>query len=152
MHATKRNAPAESDMVHRTARYGKMGIAIGGVLCVLPIASYILFGTRGFDELHTSLPKVLLLYVVGGCVAGALVGIVMPIVRSDFMAGVVGSIIGIMAGCAIQIMDPTGSAWATDGIVTSIIFGIGVGAPSGVLSRRDANKIPGASNSKHNQE
>lgn len=149
MHATKQSEPTEVGVVARTTRYSKLGITIGGVLSVLPIVSYILFGSRAFDELHMSLPKILLLYLIGGCVAGALVGIVMPIVRSDLMAGIVGSIIGIMAGCAIQIMDSTGNAWATDGIVTSIIFGIALGGPSGVMSRRSANEVHDTSNSKH---
>jgi len=139
MHATRRNESAEAGLAQRTIRYGKWGIRIGGVLCVLPIISYVLFGSLGFNALHTSLPKVLALYIVGGCIAGGLVGIVMPIIRSDFMAGVIGSVIGIMGGCAIQIMDPTANAWATDGIVTSILVGVALGGTLGVAYHRSSN-------------
>lgn len=139
MHATERNESAEAGLAQRTIRYGKWGIRIGGVLCILPILSYVLFGNRGFNELHTSLPKVLALYIVGGCIAGALVGVVMPIIRSAFMAGVVGSVIGTIGGCAINIMDPTVNAWAKDEIVISILFGIALGGTLGVAYHRSSN-------------
>jgi len=52
MHATKRNESAEAGLAQRTIRYGKWGIRIGGVLCILPIISYVLFGNLGFNALR----------------------------------------------------------------------------------------------------
>lgn len=111
MPVTKQNKVDEAGVVTRTAHYGKWGLSLGGVLCVLPILSYLLFGSKAFDDLNTSLPKVLGLYIVGGCVAGALVGLVMPIIESDFVAAVVGSIVGILAAYAIQILDTNIKVW-----------------------------------------
>lgn len=129
-------------LVRRTVRYSKWGIGIGGFLCILPLLSYLLFGSKAFDELNTSLPKVLLLYIVGGCVAGILVGVVMPIIRSDFMAAVVGSVVGILATGAMQIMETGITTWTFDSIATVVVLGIGLGGALGVAYRRSSNDPP----------
>ena len=136
MRVTRQNKADKTGVVTRTARYGKWGLSLGGVLCALPILSYLLFGSKAFDELNTSLPKVLGLYIVGGCVAGALVGLVMPIIESDFIAAVVGSVVGILAACAIQILDTNTQPWTFDSIAIAIVWGVGLGGPLGVSFRR----------------
>jgi len=135
MHATKQN----NSIGPRTVRYAKAGLTIGSVLCALPLLSYLLFGNTAFDEFHTSVVAVLLLYVLGGFVAGGLVGIVMPIIRSDFMAGVVGSIVGIIGAFAMQVLDTSAKIWSFDSVATVLVVGIGLGGSIGVIYRRGSN-------------
>jgi uncharacterized membrane protein len=118
-------------------------LAIGSVLCALPLLSYLLFGSTAFNELHTSVLTVVSLYIIGGLVAGGLVGIVMPIIRSDFMAGLVGSVVGILGSLAMQIMDTSVKAWTFDSVATVLVLGIGLGGSLGIAYRRGSNVTPG---------
>lgn len=132
MHATKQS----NSLVPRTLHYAKAGLVIGSVLCALPLLSYLLFGNAAFNEFHTPVLTVLLLYVIGGLVAGGLVGIVMPVIRSDFMAGVVGSAVGILGALAMQILDTSAKLRSFDSVATVLVVGIGLGGSIGVIYRR----------------
>lgn len=138
MPATKGNSAGENGVVRRAARYSAWGIGIGSFLSILPLLAYMLFGSKPFADLHTSLPKVLAIYVLGGCIAGALVGLVMPMIRSDVIAAVVGSIVGVLFACAIQIMDASGEGWTSASIFAVVVAGVVIGGSLGVFYRRDS--------------
>ena len=139
MLVTKQNRVMEEGVRERAVRYGRWGATAGGILCVLPLISYLLGGDTAFNELHTSLPSVITLYIVGGCTVGVLVGVVMPLIKSAVVGGVVGSLIGIAGASAIQVMDSPSDFWTGASIFAILVEGIGVGGSLGVaLYRRNS--------------
>lgn len=140
MLVTRQNRVVEEGVRERAVRYGRWGATAGGILCVLPLISYVLGGDMAFNELHTSLPKVITLYIVGSCIVGVLVGIVVPLIKSAAVAGVVGSLIGIAGASAIQIMDSPGDFWTGASIFTIVVEGIGVGGSLGVALYRRSSR------------
>lgn len=140
MLVTKQNRAVEEGVRERAVRYGRWGATAGGILCVLPLISYMLGGDSAFNELHTSLPKVVMLYIVGSCTIGVLIGVVMPLIKSAVVAGAVGSLIGIAGASAIQIMDSPSDFWTGASIFAIVVEGIGVGGSLGVALYRRSSR------------
>lgn len=122
----------------RVSRYAVSGLGMGVFLSVLPVLSFAMFGDKPFVDLHTTLPRVLALYIGGGCIAGALVGLVMPIIRSSFIAGFVGSIVGVIFGCAMHILDTSGKGWTSASVFAVVVTGVALGGSLGVFYRHDS--------------
>lgn len=127
-------------MLKRVVRYGGWGLGIGGFLCLLPVLAYLLAGDRTFLELHTSFPRVVALYLVGGGVAGAIVGVTLPVIQSDVIAAVAGAIIGMLFAVAMKFMENGAAGWHLKDIAVVIILGSALGAPLGVNYRRQAKQ------------
>lgn len=86
----------------QNARWGaNHGLAIGIVFVLWAIVLRITTGQRAFAANHTTFGAVVLLYLLGGPVAGALVGLCRPITRrlpGALLAGVIAGVPVAVAG------------------------------------------------------
>lgn len=78
-----------------------LGLVAGAFLCFLALVVYSLRGPGTFDRLGVPLGTVLGLYIIGGAVGGALIGLMLPLtIRREGAAavGIVGALPLYLAG------------------------------------------------------
>ena len=79
------------------------GLRYGAVYTIVALLAVVLGGTRLLDRAGVSLLGVLLLYLAGGPLIGALIGLLRPVADTDLGAIVVGIVatVPLMAGVAL---------------------------------------------------
>jgi len=74
-----------------------LGLVFAAVYSLYVAVLYLAEGSQPFDNLHTSLSKVIAIYAIGGVTAGTVVGLMRPYLRIRLVA----ILVGIMAAIVV---------------------------------------------------
>jgi hypothetical protein len=80
---------AVSDTIERITLGVKYGVVIAAFYCIYAIGLFILRGSEPFTHDETTIWGALIAYLVGGIMAGGIVGAFQPMVRSRIGAAIV---------------------------------------------------------------
>jgi hypothetical protein len=101
------------------------------LLCAVAVGLYLLGGPSGFDRLGLTLPQILLVYLLGGFIAGGLTGLLRSYATSWPTAMLVGMLVTFpVCVCAYTFkFGPVwrwgGTAWLTTGLATALFGAMG---------------------------
>src|SRR6266568_8317471 len=98
-----RHATTESRLSVRLSWGGRWGLYYGAALSVLATVGYVL-KPSGFAQAGLNYPEVVAFYVIGGPVAGLIVGLLRPVTASVLGAAIVGIVTAVPIGFALTIM------------------------------------------------
>ncbi len=111
------------------AYFGLVYSLIAGVIALLA-------GSAPFEDAGTTLPKVLAVYLVGGLVVGALIGLLWPMGRSRSGAALLGAVASVPVSCLVLMATEPPSAWreaalsyVAIGLVIGPLFGLALKLP-----------------------
>lgn len=116
----------------------KWGVLMAGLLSIW-VAILVLFSggfvlrSRSGDGLHAG--RIVLLYLVGGVVTGALFGALRPLLRWRIGAALLGVLATIPFSLGIQISRIGFASWTTNETLTLIIMALAFGGPGGIIIR-----------------
>ena len=71
-------------------------------------------------------------YLIGGCLGGAMVGLLLPFIRSRSACGIVGFLVVLPMAILIHSVWLTNSDWSPSRIVTVVFGSLMIGVPLGV--------------------
>jgi len=110
------------------------GLMYAVVASVIVASVALLQGKSNFPEYGTSLATLILLYIVTGLLAGAVVGILRPWTRNPLGATVVGAIAGIPVFLVFfAVTDGKPPSLANVDWMGVLVCGVAVGGPSGYI-------------------
>lgn len=120
----------------RNAYWGmRWGLAFAGVFCLWAVILLMLGGPSAFMKQGISFAQAIAGYVFGGITAGAVVGILRPLLKYGWGAAVVGIIAAWPVGLAFMVAT-LGSHWSSpNSLITVAIFSLTVGAMGGITLR-----------------
>jgi len=117
------------DAIKNTVDGMRNGLGIALVLSIIAIALYIVQGPNGLARIGITLPQVLLLYVLGGVIAGTIVGLLRAHVTSALSATIVGALAAFpVCICAYVLKYGALSRWDREPWILSAVGALILGA------------------------
>ena len=105
-----------------------LGLAFAAAYSLYVAVLYLAEGSQPFDRLHTSLQKVIAIYVIGGVASGAVVGMMRPYLRLRLVAIIVGILAALVVFLGIAVASQgmpwrwTKAAWGSL-VLCSLLLG-----------------------------
>lgn len=100
---------------------------------------YVLFATLQFvfnanvRSAHgDALVAIATVYLIGGCLGGAIVGLLLPFIRSRAACGMVGFLVILPMAILLHYIWLTNSDWSPDRIAAVLLGSLFIGVPLGV--------------------
>jgi hypothetical protein len=112
------------------ARYG--GI-FGLIYSVWAVVSFVVGGQETFARQGTTIGEVIVFYLVGGAVAGAIVGMLRPLTYHRAGAALVGFLAAIPLGVGIKVMLTGFRLWTQVDRITLLLFPLFFGCGAGLV-------------------
>ncbi len=110
----------------------RMGLLFASLFCAYAVAIFATQGSKSFDRLGVSLPAVLVVYCVGGAVAGAVVGLLRPLAVSRWGAMAVGVLAAVpVSAAALVALEGSPSRWSKDDLMGIVLYAIVMGVVGG---------------------
>lgn len=142
-------AEGVSDAFDRARSGALFGLAMAAIYVAYVLVLFLFRGPAPFDKLHTSLPSVVLTYIVLGPAAGAIVGFLLPLTSTRIGSTLVASIAAATVYFGIAIV-ASGSplSWKSDNWIliatAGVTFGVILGnvfykKPAAVVSAAVSN-------------
>lgn len=122
----------------------KWGLLFGSALLVIALIVHLLSGERAFSERHTSLEAMAGTYLIGGAIAGALVGALRPLTSTAAGALVVGVTAAIPVMILLRFATRQFDPWQRADTVKVIVLSIILGMPTGLSYREIFGKGDGS--------
>lgn len=125
-------------MLHRVSQGIRWGVGLGVILSAWAAFLAVLSGStdlhgKGGDVI--SLWWIIAIYLLGGAIVGALIGVTMPLFRWRVVAGLVGCVSAMILGAGVITGLSTFDAWSRTERVALPLFGIAFGIPGGLIVR-----------------
>jgi hypothetical protein len=112
---------------------GVYGLAIGAIYSVIALAIFAASGEEAFRREGTTVEMAVMLYLVGGALGGALVGVLLPWVTSRPRAAIVGAVAMTPFSVALELTIESGAANVGEWVVSLVTLGT-IGASVGWIS------------------
>ena len=120
--------------VWQRAAWGASWGAIFGVVCAcIALLQYLVRGAGFETRYQLTLPTLAVAYLGGCIVAGALVGLLLPLGKWRPGAALVGFLAILPVGAAIELSTLTGSGWTRANTFVLIVGAVGIGVPVGAI-------------------
>jgi hypothetical protein len=127
-----RISPGEPNVARRLQWGAAWGLLLSVPYVLFAAIQYTLNGPAIAAKVHMSFLEAVLVYVAGCLLAGALVGLCLPLMKSKVGCAVVG-VLGILPiAILIRIVTTTGARWEQADFVTVIVGALLLGIPMGV--------------------
>lgn len=119
----------------RVTRSTRIGLSVGVLIAVMASIAITVGLGPSYRGLLEALLTTAILYVGGGVVGGAIVGLVRPIASRSLGAALIGVLASapFFAGTAFAV---SGFEWTVDTTITLLIVTVVLGAPLGVVWAR----------------
>lgn len=114
----------------------KAGMAVALVLMLWAVGVYAFAGSAAFTSRGVSFWTTLVIYCVGGLLGGAVVGVMLPLVRWVLGAACVGMVATLPIGLVTMMVLKGAAPWGTVESVSVVLFVLLLGGPLGLTYRR----------------
>lgn len=105
------------------------GLGIALVLSIIAVALYIIRGPDRLARIGVTLPQVLFLYILGGVIAGTIIGLLRAHVTSALSATIVGALAAFpVCICAYILKYGAPSRWDREPWILSAVGALIIGA------------------------
>ena len=108
---------------------------MGVALSLLALIVFLIGGEGTFASLHTSFAKAVLAYLLGGIIAGTIVGILRPLARWKAGAVVVGFLASLPVAVLFRLAAVGADGWSKRDTGVSLLFAATLGTSLGVAYR-----------------
>ena len=123
------------NIVRRLLWGARHGALFGVVFCGLALVAFLIGGHATFEAQHTSLGRVLVLYLVGGVASGIIIGALRPLTARPIGAGAVGFLCGLLFGVLLRIARDGLNDWGGRDAFLVLSIAVALGIPVGLVYR-----------------
>lgn len=107
------------------------GLAIALLLCVYAAILYLLRGAESFVANDVTLGAAISVYIVGGVIAGAVVGVLLPITRWRWGAALVGFLAAMPVFAIVRALLEGFRPWTSVDTIVMILWALTLGSSVG---------------------
>jgi uncharacterized membrane protein len=112
-------------------------VAIAAMFSAYVLALHVFRGNEPFEQLETSVGKVILLYFSSAILVGLLVGLLLPFARSGQLgAALVGAVAAGALAAMTRVADAGFTGWGGRDVFVVVTYGLLLGIPVGLAYRR----------------
>jgi hypothetical protein len=129
--------PQEPSLRRRIHWGASWGVMLSLVYCAFAIIQFTIQGPALASAVHVTPPAILAVYVAGGIVAGSVVGIALPIARSQVGAGVVGAVAVLPIFVMMRYAQHGSAQWNRMDVFSVVGAAVLVGGGLGLAFRED---------------
>lgn len=120
-------------ILHNVLSGIRFGLAFAACYCAYVSLLYLVAGSAPFDSYGVTLPTVILVYIVGGVLGGAVVGLLLPLARYKVGATLVGILAAIpVVGGAMLSMSGL-PPWEPADNFAFVFTTVGLGSVCGLI-------------------
>jgi hypothetical protein len=129
----------EKSLLERARLGALVGLAYAAVYSLVAVAIFQFRDSATLASLHASLTQVIVAYVIGAVVGGALVGVLLPITRWAVGAFVLGTAGTLPFFLLVFLLIASDAPWFPDQVVMALIAAMLLGGLLGLLIRSESN-------------
>jgi hypothetical protein len=111
----------------------RWGVAVAGVYIAWVTVLYVLSRGSAFEAKDRSFPAIVLAYLFGGVLGGAIVGVLLPLVRYKIGAAFVGMIAFVPVGLGFRIVLVGFTPWQHDDTLMISTLAVLLGGFAGLV-------------------
>lgn len=128
-------------MMRRTLLGMKWGMVMAAILCVwvlilIPINGSLIFRSNSGSEYHAA--AIMLVYLLGGILTGAVFGGMSPLLRTRIGAFCLGVLVMVPVGFGLLLADNQFASWSRTQSIALVIMALSFGGPGGMIIREFA--------------